>query len=179
MGILINILIGLGAIIGLLLIIALFTKKQYSVFREIVINRPVAEVYEYVRFMKNQDHYSKWVMTDPGKKVSFRGTDGQVGFVYAWDGNSQAGKGEQEIVKLMDSELVDVEVRFEKPMPATARTPVTLRSISAQQTNVHWGMNSSMKYPMNIMLVLFGLEKVLGKDLEISLNNLKNILEKK
>ena len=38
-------------------------------------------------------------------------------------------------------------------------------------------MSSSMKYPGNIML-LFGIENMLAKDLEISLGNLKEILEK-
>ena len=35
-----------------------------------------------------------------------------------------------------------------------------------------------MKYPMNIMLLFINFEKLLGKDLEITLRNLKDIQEK-
>lgn len=39
-------------------------------------------------------------MTDPNMRKNFKGTDGTVGFCYAWDGNKKAGKGEQEIIAL-------------------------------------------------------------------------------
>jgi hypothetical protein len=35
-----------------------------------------------------------------------------------------------------------------------------------------------MKYPMNGMLLFMNMDKLLGKDLETSLTNLKHILEK-
>jgi hypothetical protein len=179
MNILITILAVIGGIIALLLLVAAFVRKKYSVERSIIINKPSTEVFDYVRHIKNQDYYSKWVMTDPNMKKSFRGTDGTVGFVYAWNGNKQAGEGEQEIVRIEEGKRVDTEVRFIRPFAAVGQTPMTLEPQSSNQTKVRWGMSSEMKYPMNIMLVLFGLENALGKDLEISLNNLKNILEQK
>ena len=45
-------------IIALLLIVGLFVKKEYAVEREIVINKPKAEVFEYIKRIKNQDNYS-------------------------------------------------------------------------------------------------------------------------
>lgn len=46
------------------------------------------------------------------------------------------------------------------------------------QTLVKWGFESGMKYPMNLMLLFMNLEKMLGNDLMIGLNNLKQKLEK-
>ena len=41
------------------------------------------------------DYYSKWVMTDPNKRMTYTGTDGTEGFAAAWDSNiKQAGKGD-------------------------------------------------------------------------------------
>lgn len=177
MNIIITILSVLGGLIALLLIIAAFTKKKYSIERSIVINKPSAEVFDYVKHIRNQDYYNKWVMTDPNMKKSYRGTDGTVGFVYAWNGNKQAGEGEQEIIRIDEGKRVDTEVRFVRPFAAVGHTPMIIESLSDNQTKVRWGMSSAMKYPMNIALVLFGLENALGKDLDISLNNLKNILE--
>eukprot|EP01041_Mallomonas_annulata_P036473 gene36473-59588_t len=110
----------LGAIVGfiaLLLLIALFTKKEYSIQREIVIEKPVEEVFNYIKHIKNQDYFSKWVMTDPNMNRIFTGNDGEVGFIYAWDSqNKAAGKGAQEIKNIIENELLDLEIRFEKPM---------------------------------------------------------------
>lgn len=170
-----------GVLIGiilLILIIALFSKKDYSIQREIIINQPVETVFNYIRHLKNQDNFNKWVMTDPTMTKSFRGQDGTVGFVYAWEGNNQAGKGEQEIVNLVPNQRVDAEIRFEKPFEAIAKAPFITTSIGEGQTKLVWGMDSSMKYPMNAMLLFMNMDKLLGKDLEISLARLKEILEK-
>jgi len=168
----------IAGIIALLLILALFAKKGYSVHREIVINKPKHEVFNYVKLLKNQDNYSKWVMTDPNMKKVFTGTDGTVGFVYGWNGNKQAGEGEQEIKNIKDGERVDVEIRFKRPFEAVGYGDMVLKPASGDQTHVRWGMSSSMKYPMNVMLLFMNMDKLLGKDLDTSLITLKGILEK-
>ena len=176
MKILKRILIFILVIIALPLIIALFVKKEYAVEREITINKPKPEVFNYVKHLKNQDQYSKWVMIDPGMKKDFRGTDGTVGFVYAWDGNNDAGKGEQEIKKIADGERVDVEIRFIKPFEGVATAPIITETVSENQTKVKWGLKGKSNYPMNFMNLF--MDNMLGKDLETSLTNLKSVLEK-
>jgi uncharacterized protein YndB with AHSA1/START domain len=177
MGILFIILISLVSFIAFLLLAALFIKKEYTIERSITINKPKQEVFNYVRFLKNQEHFSKWVMTDPLMKKVLTGTDGTVGFIYAWDSeNKQAGKGEQEIIGIKEGEKIDVEVRFERPFVNTAKTPFTLKTVSNQQTQITWGMIGQNKYPMNLMTFL--IAGMLNKDLDISLHNLKTILEK-
>jgi hypothetical protein len=178
MGILYGILITVISLIAIILIIALFSKKEYALEREITINKPVMDVFNYLKHIQNQDYFSKWVMTDPGMKKEFKGRDGTVGFIYAWDSkNKQAGAGEQEIVKIEEGREIDIEVRFLRPFSSVARTPFTTEAVSPEQTRVKWGMSSKMKYPMNLML-LMNLEKMLGNDIQRSLMNLKNILEK-
>ncbi len=177
MTILIIILSSIAGLIALLLIIALFVKKDYSISRSITIVKTPKEVFNYIRYLKNQKEYSKWVMTDPDKKEEFRGTDGEVGIVYYWNGNQQAGEGEQEITAIKENERIDIEVRFVRPFAGLATTPFVLESAGDNKTKVVWGMTSAMKYPMNIMLLFLNMEKMLGNDLEISLNNLKRILE--
>src|SRR6478736_3836881 len=176
MNIIIIILLTLAGLVALVLLIALFLKKELVIQRQITINRRKEEVFDYLRFLKNQEKFSKWVMTDPVMKKEFRGTDGTVGFVYAWDSeNKQAGKGEQEIVGLTNGEKIDIEIRFEKPFKNTAKTPFIIKAVSENQTQVTWGMFSQNKYPMNLINTF--MAGLLGKDLEISLNNLKTVLE--
>ena len=170
------ILLVVAILIAIPLIIALFVKKEYVVEREVTINKPKQEVFDYVKYLKNQDNYSKWVRMDSNMKKDFKGTDGTVGFVYAWDGNKNAGKGEQEIKNITEGERVDVEVRFEKPFEGIATTPIVTEAVSENQTKVKWAMNGKSKYPLNFMNLF--MDGMLGKDLETSLTTLKGILEK-
>lgn len=175
MKILKKILLVIVSVVVLLLIIALFVKKEYAVEREITINKPQQDVFNYVKYLKNQDNYSKWVMMDPAMKKDFRGTDGTEGFVYAWD-SKEAGKGEQEIKKITEGKQLDIEIRFEKPFAGIADVHMITEEATANQTKIKWGMNGKSKYPMNIMNLF--MDNMLGKDLNKSLTTLKGILEK-
>lgn len=173
----VGILVGVAAVVAIPLTAALFINKDYKIEREVVINKPKTEVFNFVKHLRNQEKFSKWVMQDPNQKTNFRGTDGEVGFVYAWDSEmSSAGKGEQEIKALKDGENIDIEIRFERPFKNTARTPITLEQVGDNQTKVRWAMVGRSEYPMNFMTAIFS--GGLGKDLQTSLNNLKSILEK-
>lgn len=88
-------------LVSIPLIVGVFVDQEYSVVREVTIDRPKDEVYEYVRLLKNQENFSSWASKDPTMKKSFIGVDGEVGFVSAWDSNDpNVGVGEQEITSI-------------------------------------------------------------------------------
>jgi hypothetical protein len=172
-----TILLVIVMFIVVVLITALFVKKEYTVQRGITINKQKQVVFDYISHIKNQDYFSKWVMTDPNMKKDFKGTDGTVGFVYAWDSqNKKAGKGEQEIKSITEGQRIDMEVRFIKPFEGMANVHMITDSLSANQTKVTWGMEGKSAYPMNVMNLF--IDKMLGKDMDSSLVMLKNNLEK-
>ncbi len=174
----VNILLGIAALIAVILFAALFVSKTYRVETEVLINRGKYDVFDYIKYLRNQDFYSKWVMSDPDKKTEFRGKDGTVGFVYAWDsGNKRAGKGEQEIVNIDEGEKVDVEIRFEKPFEGVSQTCMSTQSLTETETKVTWSMQGKQQYPMNLMTLF--MKQMLVKDMNVSLANLKKIMEKK
>ncbi len=172
-----NVLIVIGIVIAMPFIIALFVNKDYVIEREIVINRPKEEVFDYIKLSKNQDYYSKWVMTDPLMTKNFNGVDGTVGFVYAWNGNKKAGEGEQEIIKLLDGVHVTNEVRFTRPFKNIAYTNMRTETTSDNNTKVKWNMEGKNAYPLNFTNLFIG--RMLRNDLAESLSNLKTILERK
>ncbi|HEX8268395.1 MAG TPA: SRPBCC family protein [Flavobacterium sp.] len=168
----------LVAIIVIILIIAAFTNKQFTLKREVIINRPKQQVFDYIKLQKNQEQYSKWAMADPSMNKSYRNTDGTVGFLYAWDSNDKnVGKGEQEITSISEGEKVSCEIRFEKPMKGVSHTTMTTEALSENQTKVTWLFHSQMSYPMNAMMLFVSMDKMLGTDMETSLTNLKKILD--
>jgi len=164
-------------LIAILLVVALFVSKEYSVEREVTINKPKGEVFTYVKNLKNQDRYNKWVMMDPKVKRDYRGTDGTVGFVATWySDDSDVGKGEQEIKNITEGQRMDMEVRFEKPFKNTANVYMSTDTVAETKTKVKWGMAGKNPYPVNLMNLF--IPNMLGKDMQTSLNNLKGVLEK-
>jgi hypothetical protein len=179
MTILLYISIAIVGLVALILIAALFSKKEYTTERSITINCSSQAVYDFLRHLKNQEKFSKWVMTDPTMDIQLTGEDGHIGFIYAWDSkNKQAGAGEQELISLTEPNLIEVEVRFLRPFKGIAKTPFKIDALTATQSRVSWGMSSSMAYPMNALMFFVNFDKILGNDIEISLKKLKGILEK-
>ena len=176
MNIVITILLVVAGIIALLLIIALFMKKEHYVKREILINVPRQKIFDYVKLLKNQDKFNKHAMADPDRKKEFKGTDGTVGYIYAWSGNKDAGEGEKEIKNIVEGKRIETEIRFVKPMAATASIIMETESLADDRTKLTWSNAGSLKYPVNIMIPM--MEKHVVKDMDTSLSTLKNILEK-
>lgn len=106
-----KILIVICVIAAIPLILALFVNKSYEVEESIIINKPKAEVFDYVQHLKNQDNFSKWATMDPNMKKTYHGKDATVGFISAWESdNDNVGVGEQEIVNMVDGERIDYEL---------------------------------------------------------------------
>src|SRR5215204_3503383 len=120
MSILIIILLVVAGIVGLLLTIALFMKREHYVKREIIINASRQKVFDFLKLLKNQEKFNKWAKTDPDRKGEFKGTDVTVGFIYAWSGNKNAGVGEKEIKNIIEGKRIETEIRFVKPMQITS-----------------------------------------------------------
>ena len=177
MNILLSILLFLIILIGFLLFLAIVVRKQYSIQRDITINKPVNEVFEYIKDVRNQENYNVWVRKDPNVKIEYRGIDGEQGFVSSWEGNKKAGKGEQEIKKIVANTNINVELRFEEPFKNVGQTYISTTFIANDCTKVTWKMEGINSYPMNLINLF--IDNLLGKDLNQSLINLKNILEHK
>jgi hypothetical protein len=172
-----KVLVVIAAIIAVILVVALIAPMEYAVEREVVINCPKEQVFDYVKSLKLQDEWSVWGDLDPDAVYTYTGVDGTVGFISAWEGNKDVGKGEQEIVNIMEGERVDFELRFVEPFESTADVYITTDGLSEQETLVKWGMSGKMPFPTNLFLLVMNMDKSIGKDFEQGLAHLKMIME--
>jgi hypothetical protein len=176
MNIIIIIVLVVAGILALLLIIALFMKREHYARRDIIINAPVQKVFDYIKLLKNQDEFNKHAMAGPDRKREFKGTDGTVGYIYAWSGNKNAGVGEKEIKNIIEGKRIEMEIRFVKPMAVSASIIMETESLPGNQTRIYWSNAGTLKYPVNLMIPM--MKKHVVKDMDSSLSTLKNILEK-
>ena len=169
----------LYVLIGLVVLVCiagLVIPKDFVIERDVTINKPVDQVFPYLKSLKNQNEWSVWAKMDPNMKTEYRGTDGTVGFVSGWEGNDDVGKGEQEIKSIAEGQRIDIELRFMKPWEATNQVTFTTEAAGDSQTRVKWAMAGRTPFPMNIMMVF--MRSSVEKDFATGLANLKSNLEK-
>lgn len=165
------------AIIALLLIVALIINSAFRVESEATIHQPKQIVFDYLKHLKNQEQYSKWMMMDDNMKTNYTGKDGTVGFVYAWESEMQdVGVGEQEITAITEGERIDTEIRFKEPFVSTDQSYMITESIDDERTKVIFGYNGKMNYPTNLLIPVF--KHKIANDMKDNLKTLKSLLEK-
>ncbi|NNE65330.1 MAG: SRPBCC family protein [Pyrinomonadaceae bacterium] len=178
-----KILVALLAIILLavatIAVAAFVTPTDFRVERDIVINKPRAEVFEYTKHIKNQNDWGTWMKKDPKTEQTYSGTDGTEGFTVTWKSDHpDVGSGEHEIIKVTENERVDSKLRFKEPFESEADAYIAFEDAGENQTKVKWGFTGSMPRPFNLMTLFIDMEEAVGKDFEDGLASLKDIVEK-
>ncbi|MFT3979403.1 MAG: SRPBCC family protein [Ferruginibacter sp.] len=158
------------------LVAGLFISKEYKVEKEVTISKPRQEVFEFLKYLKNQDKFSYWATLDSGMQKHYSGTDGTVGFISGWKGNKDVGQGEQEIAGIKEGERIDYKLRFKEPMESNMDAYITTEDAGPTATKVKWAIYGTSKYPWNIMNPF--MDNMMGGDISFGLNKLKTILEK-
>ncbi|TGK07514.1 hypothetical protein EHO59_05270 [Leptospira semungkisensis] len=180
MKIFLRILLGIVLVLGL---IGIFAPKEFSLQRDITINKPKNIVFDELKLLRNHDKWSAWSKKDPNMKKEFVGTDGTVGFTSRWESkNEELGVGEQEIKKIVEGERLETEIRFKVPFEAAFSSYLTTDSVGTNQTKVTLGMHDEMPFPINIVgfivNVCFDNKAKIIKDFDATLAGLKAELEK-
>lgn len=166
------------AIIALIFVIlVIVAPKAYTVSRSIIIDKPIEEVFQYLKSIKNQDNWSPWKKKDPNMTQEFIGEDGKVGFTAKWKGNKDVGEGEQEVLSIIENEAIETQLRFFKPWKSQSIGTLLVDKVDENQTLVTWGFSGKNPIPFNIFMLFFNMDKTIGKDFEEGLVDLKQLLE--
>ncbi len=166
----------LGGLLLLILLLWIISPKTYHVSRSIEIQKPKTVVFEHLKYLKKQEVWSPWQKKDPNMEKKFTGTDGTVGAISYWNGNKEVGEGEQEITKIIEGERVEGELRFLKPWKSVSDCYIQADEIG-DGTKVTWGFSGKNAFPFSIMMLFMSMDKMVGKDFEEGLSELKQIVE--
>lgn len=167
----------LAVLLLVLLVVAWFTPRTYTVSVSQNISVSQMEVYDYVRFLNNQKNYSVWVMEDPALEPEITGEDGTVGATQYWNSeNDNVGEGYQTITQLTASRM-DVDLRFVRPWKGEAKAATLFEAMTPNETLVTSEFYGNDPFPGNLMGYWVG-RIMLAKAQKENLANLKNLLEK-
>ncbi len=172
-----KIAIGLGVLLVLPFVVALFVPRKYTVSVSETINKPRQEVYDYVRILKNQEQYSEWVKADSNLHPTITGEDGTVGAKQRWDSkNENVGAGEQTITSL-SIEKMEMDLKFIKPFEGNSKAANIFKPNSENQTLLTSEFYADESYPINLMSYFLG-RPMIEETQRKNLKNIKEILEK-
>jgi hypothetical protein len=174
MKVFLGIVVVLALVVGVLNYIA---PKEFKLEREIVINKPVAEVFNYTKMLNNSTQWNSWMKKDPNMKHNIVGTDGTVGAILNWESdNKEVGHGTQTIKEIVDNQKFGTEITL-TDYKMTFDSYFRFEAITDTQTKVIMGMDSTSKFPCNIIGMIMNCKSMISKEFDSSLADLKTVVE--
>jgi uncharacterized protein YndB with AHSA1/START domain len=165
-----------AVLLAALLIFAATKPDTFRIQRATSIKAPPEKIFPVINDLHNWSSWSPWDKMDPTMKKTHAGAANGKGAVYEWEGNSKVGKGRMEITDTSPPSQVTVKLDFIKPFEAHNIAEFMLEP-SGDSTNVTWAMHGPNSYIAKVMQIFFNMDRMVGKDFETGLANLKKVAE--
>ena len=167
----------LAVAIAAVLILAATKPDSFSVQRATVINAPAEKVFPLIADFHEWRKWSPWEDRDPELKRTYGGAERGKGAVYAWEGNKNVGSGRMEILEASLPSKIVIKLDFFAPFEAHNTAEFTMLP-QGDATNLTWVMHGPLVFMAKVMHVFIDMDKMIGKDFEAGLANLKKLTEK-
>jgi uncharacterized protein YndB with AHSA1/START domain len=171
------VIIAVVVLIAGVLIFAAIRPDTLSVQRTTSINAAPDKIFPLLDDFSRWRLWSPYENKDPAMTRSVSGAPSGKGAIYEWDGNSTVGKGRIEITDTAPPSRVTIKLDMIKPMEGHNVVNFTLEPRGGA-TQVTWAMRGSCAYMAKVMGLFLDMDKMIGKDFEIGLANLKTQAEK-
>jgi uncharacterized protein YndB with AHSA1/START domain len=169
--------IAIGVAIAAVLIFAATQPDTFRVQRATTIKAPPERVFPLINDFQRWDAWSPWEKKDPAMKRTFGTATSGKGAVYGWQGNKDVGQGRMEIAESVAPSNVTIKLDFVEPWEAHNIVEFTLHP-QGETTNITWAMHGPMPYVSKLMSIFMDMDRMIGKDFEAGLANLKAVAEK-
>ena len=167
----------LAIIIAIVLVLAASKPDSFRIERAASLNAPAEKIFSLIADFHQWLNWSPWEGRDPALKRTYSGTERGKGAVYTWDGNKNVGSGRMEILEASSPSKVVIKLDFLKPFEAHNTAEFTMLP-QGGATNVVWVMHGPAPFMSKVMQVFMSFDKMIGKDFETGLANLKQLTEK-
>jgi uncharacterized protein YndB with AHSA1/START domain len=172
----IAIIILLAVAIAVILILAARKPDTFSVKRAATINAAPEKIFALVSDFRQWGGWSPWEHRDPAMKRSFAGAERGKGAIYAWEGNRNVGAGRMEVLDAEVPSKVLIKLDFIKPFEGHNTAEFTMLP-QGGATTVSWVMKGSAPFMAKVMHLFIDMDRMIGKDFEAGLANLKKLAE--
>ena len=175
------IIIAVVVAIATVLILAARKPDTFSVRRATTVEAPPEKIFPLINDFHQWGTWSPYEHKDPAMKRSYSGAASGKGAVYAWDGNKNVGSGRMEILDTSVPTKIVIKLDFFAPFEGHNTAEFTMLpqgDATNLTTNVTWLMHGPVPFMAKIMHVLMNIDRMVGKDFEVGLANLKRLTGK-
>ena len=159
------------------LIFAATKPDTFRVQRSAGIKAPPEKVFAILNDFQKWGSWSPWEKKDPAMKRTWGAVTSGKGAKYAWEGNSDVGKGSMEIAESSPSSRLTIKLDFIEPFEGHNMVDFTLEP-KGDSTSVTWTIRGPMPFISKVISVYCSMDSMIGKDFEAGLANLKAVAEK-
>lgn len=168
-------LVLVGAICGLLFV-ASRKPDTFRVERRLRIAATPAAIFPHLNDLEAWQAWSPWARKDPNAKNTFGAVRAGKGASMRWEGNKEVGVGTMTITESAPDSSVTMRLDMEKPFKATNFAEFTLKP-DGTSTEVIWSLHGPAPLMTKIMDLLMNMDRMIGRDFEAGLTNLKARVE--
>jgi uncharacterized protein YndB with AHSA1/START domain len=171
----------LAIAIAIVLILAATKPDTFRVQRATTVKAPPEKIFPLINDFRQWGTWSPYENKDPAMKRSYSGAASGKGAVYAWDGNKNVGSGRMEILDTSAPSKIVIKLDFFTPFEGHNTAEFTMLpqgDATNATTNVTWLMHGPSRFMGKIMHVFINMDRMVGKDFEIGLANLKKLTER-
>src|SRR6201987_1522505 len=169
----------LAIIIAIVLVLAASKPDSFRIERAASLNAPAEKIFSLIADFHQWLNWSPWEGRDPALKRTYSGAERGKGAIYAWDGNKNVGSGRMEILDASSPSKIVIKLDFFKPFEGHNTAEFTFSpGRDASATNITWVMHGPSSFMSKVMQVFMNLDKMIGRDFETGLANLKRLTEK-
>jgi len=165
------------ALIAALLFFAASQPSDFQIHRYVMIKAPPEKVFPLIEDFHRWVEWSPWENIDPDLQRTYSGAPKGEGALYAWEGK-KTGAGRMEIMRTLPPGEVFIKLDFEKPMKAHNSVEIMLEPEGAD-TRVDWTMKGEHDFMGKLMNLFMNIDRLVGRDFEKGLAQLKAVAEKK
>lgn len=159
----------------LILVLGLVGSRTYRVERTTEIEASPAVVYGYVSHVGKMREWGPWQELDKDQVQTIEGTDGTVGAILKWEGDT-VGRGSQEITVLTQNKYVGSKLTFFVPILGQANSTSTYDLDTTRTgTRITWAIQGENGFLARAMSVFLNLDAQVGSDLERGLAKLSTL----
>jgi uncharacterized protein YndB with AHSA1/START domain len=163
--------------IAVVLILAATKPATFSVQRATTVRAPPEKIFPSINDFHQWGTWSPWEDTDPAMKRTYSAAGSGKGAVYAWNGNKNVGTGRMEILEVSAPSKIVIKLDFFKPFEAHNTAEFTMLP-QGDATSLTWLMHGPAPFMSKVMQVFMNMDKMIGKDFEAGLANLKKLTER-
>jgi len=172
-----TILIIVLALLAVMCLLGFIGQDNFRYARSTTIAAPAEVVYGHIRKLSGMQEWGPWQAMDRDQVQSLEGTDGSIGSVWKWEGDT-VGKGMQELTSLEPNTSVRTKLTFIVPVIGEMVSTGTydLESMG-DSTKITWGMEGENGFWGKLMSKFGDNDAMMGPMFETGLANLKTMAE--